>query len=93
MMNCNFITMYFCLQSTIQEPALNDKGEEILKDVTRLCLVLDCYMPHDFSPKYSHITNMQYYVIKEKKLPEAEAIRIFYKVVQIVERLHKVFLS
>ncbi|CAL8141939.1 unnamed protein product [Orchesella dallaii] len=32
---------------------------------------------------------MQYYVIKEKKLPEAEAIRIFYKVVQIVERLHK----
>ncbi|ODM87024.1 Serine/threonine-protein kinase 40 [Orchesella cincta] len=76
-------------RSTIDETHCNDKGEIVTKEVTKLCLVLDCYLPHDFSPKYSHITNMQYYVIKEKKLPEAEAIRIFYKVVQIVERLHK----
>lgn len=63
-----------------------------MKEVRRLCLVLDCYMAHDFSPKYSSITNMQYHVIKEKKLPETEAIRIFYKVVQIVDRLHKVYI-
>jgi len=33
--------------------------------------------------------NLQQYVIKEKKLPESLAIKIFYNVVQVVERLHK----
>ncbi|ODM90143.1 Serine/threonine-protein kinase 40 [Orchesella cincta] len=50
-------------RSTIDETHCNDKGEIVTKEVTKLCLVLDCYMPHDFSPKYSHITNMQYYLI------------------------------
>ncbi len=57
---------------------------------TKLCLVLDCYTPHDFCPEYTQLTNLQYYVIKEKRLSEFEAIDIFFKTVQIVERLHKV---
>jgi len=76
-------------KETIKEQSYNSKGEVTTKEVRRLCLVLDCFMTHDFSPKYSNITNMQFHVIKEKKLPETDAIRIFFKVVQIVDRLHK----
>ncbi len=76
----------------MKETFVDAKGVESIKEVRRLCLVLDCFVAHDFSPKFSNITNMQCYVIKEKKLPEAEAIRIFCKVVQIVERLHKVYI-
>lgn len=85
----NFLLHLF-FQDTVKEDYINEKGDVVTKEVKRLCLVLDCYVPHDFCPKYNGMTNMQYYVIKEKKLPEKEAIQIFYKVVQIVERLHKV---
>lgn len=57
---------------------------------TRLCLVLDCLTPHDFSSKNADLINLQHYVIREKKLSEKEAIVIFYDIVRIVENLHKV---
>ncbi|CAG7834715.1 unnamed protein product [Allacma fusca] len=56
--------------------------------VTRLCLVLDCYVPHDFSPKYGHITNLQYYVVEVKRLNETEAIKLFVEVLKIVQQIH-----
>lgn len=56
----------------------------------RLCLVLDCLIPHDFSDQNADLINLQHYVIKEKKLSEKEAIIIFYDVVRVVECLHKV---
>ncbi|ODM87249.1 Serine/threonine-protein kinase 40, partial [Orchesella cincta] len=40
-------------------------------------------------PKYNNIISLHHYVIKQKRLPEAEAIRIFHKVVEILDRLHK----
>lgn len=55
----------------------------------RLCLVLDCLIPHDFSNKNADLINLQHYVIKEKKLTEKEAIVIFYDIVRVVESLHK----
>lgn len=55
----------------------------------RVCLVLDCLWPHDFSPKSLDLINLQHHVIKEKKLAEKEALRIFYEVVKIVCDLHK----
>ena len=55
----------------------------------RICLVLDCLWPHDFSPKSLELVNLQHHVIKEKKLAEKEALRIFYEVVKIVCDLHK----
>jgi hypothetical protein len=76
--------------SAIEEIELDGKFVKTGKIVTRLCLVLDCYTPHDFAPTYARLTNLQYYVLKEKRLCEVEAVRIFHKVVQIVERLHKV---
>ena len=56
----------------------------------RLCLVLDCLIPHEFSDKNADLINLQHYVIKEKKLTEKEAIVIFYDIVRVVECLHKV---
>lgn len=56
----------------------------------RLCLVLDCLVPHDFSEKTVDLINLQHYVIKEKKLSEKEAVVIFFDIVRIVESLHKV---
>lgn len=55
----------------------------------RICLVLDCLWAHDFSQISLNLINLQHYVIKEKKLPEREALRIFYEVVSIVCDLHK----
>ncbi|KAK7108000.1 serine/threonine-protein kinase 40-like [Littorina saxatilis] len=57
--------------------------------VRRLCLVLDCLLPHDFSAATSDYVNLQHYVIKEKKLTEKEAVVIFYDIVRIVDNLHK----
>lgn len=69
---------------------IGGKGYTTGRTQTRIVLVMDCYMPHDYSPKYTRMVNLQQHVIKEKKLPESLAIKIFYNVVQIVERLHKV---
>ncbi|XP_023232881.1 serine/threonine-protein kinase 40-like [Centruroides sculpturatus] len=55
----------------------------------RLCLVLDCLCAHDFGTRTADMVNMQHYVIKEKKLPEREAMLIFHDVVRIVCALHK----
>lgn len=57
--------------------------------VQRLCLVLDCLLPHDFSAATSDYVNLQHYVIKEKKLTEKEAVVVFYDIVRIVDNLHK----
>ena len=56
----------------------------------RLCLVLDCLVPHDFSSKNAELINLQHYVIREKKLTEKHAILIFFDIVRIVESLHSV---
>lgn len=55
----------------------------------RLCLVLDCLIPHNFSSDNADLINLQHYVIKEKKLSEKEAIVIFFDIVRVVENLHK----
>lgn len=54
--------------------------------VQRVALVLDCLTPHDFSP--SEQINLQHYVIRQKRLPEQEALLIFSHVVRVVATLH-----
>ncbi|XP_046847855.1 serine/threonine-protein kinase 40-like isoform X2 [Xenia sp. Carnegie-2017] len=54
----------------------------------RVCLILDCLSPHEFSNVTSELINLQHYVIREKKLTEKEAIVIFYDIVRVVESLH-----
>ena len=56
----------------------------------RLCLALDCLIPHSFSNDNNDLINLQHYVIKEKKLSEKEAIVIFADIIRVVESLHKV---
>ncbi|OWR41539.1 Serine/threonine-protein kinase 40 [Danaus plexippus plexippus] len=55
----------------------------------RLFLVLDCVNAHQFSEKGSELINLQQYVTKVKKVPEKEAILIFYDIVRVVANLHK----
>ncbi|XP_022113943.2 serine/threonine-protein kinase 40 [Pieris rapae] len=55
----------------------------------RLFLVLDCVSAHQFSEKGSELINLQQYVTKVKKVPEKEAILIFYDIVRVVANLHK----
>ena len=58
--------------------------------VRRLCLVLDCVTPHEFSPKFDHLMNLQHYVIARQSLPEMDALTIFYHTVAVVHSLHEV---
>lgn len=55
----------------------------------RLFLVLDCVTSHQFSEKGTELVNLQQYVTKVKKVPEKEAILIFYDIVRVVANLHK----
>ncbi|KAJ2954643.1 hypothetical protein O0L34_g2938 [Tuta absoluta] len=55
----------------------------------RLFLVLDCVTAHQFSEKGTELINLQQYVTKVKKVPEKEAILIFYDIVRVVTNLHK----
>lgn len=55
----------------------------------RLFLVLDCVSAHQFSEKTTDLINLQQFVTKVKKVPEKEAILIFYDVVRVVANLHK----
>lgn len=55
----------------------------------RLFLVLDCVTPHQFSEKGSELINLQQYVTKVRKVPEKEAVLIFYDIVRVVANLHK----
>ncbi|XP_077287025.1 uncharacterized protein LOC143911838 isoform X2 [Arctopsyche grandis] len=55
----------------------------------RLFLVLDCVSAHHFSEKFNDLINLQHYVTKVKKVPEKEALMIFYDVVRVIASLHK----
>lgn len=61
--------------------------------VRRVCLVLDCVTPHDFCPNSADLINLQLYVIARKKLPEIDALTIFYNIVLVVHSLHEVSLE
>ncbi|KAG8230486.1 hypothetical protein J437_LFUL013528 [Ladona fulva] len=56
----------------------------------RLCLVLDCLWAHDFCPSRppAPLINLQHHVIRERKLPQREALVIFYHTVKVLRDLH-----
>ena len=58
------------------------------KRTRRICLVLDCLSPNDFTSTTADLINLQHHVIREKRLSEKETLVVFYNVVKIVERLH-----
>ncbi len=89
----NFVFFFsFFLQDEAFEERVSGQGqlEYTGRLKKRLILVLDCLVPHDFSDKNNDLTNLQQYVIKEKKLQEKEAVVIFFDIVRIVESLHEV---
>ena len=74
----------------------------ILKEINRingeiessekLCLVLDCYLRHEYDNKH-YFTNLQHYIIKQKYLNERESLALLYKIFKIVETIHNVRLK
>ena len=73
-----------------KESAVGGHVEAFGRVRKRLCLVLDCLVPHNYSNKTAALINLQYYVIKEKKLSEKEAVLVFFDIVRIVQDLHAV---
>merc|ERR550532_2250689 len=59
------------------------------RKLRRICLVLDCLTPNDFTNRTQNLVNLQHHVIREKKLSEREALSIFYNVVCVVNKLHE----
>lgn len=55
---------------------------------SRLILVLDCVLPHDFSERSHDYITLQKYVHSRTSLKELEALRIFYDIVKVIESLH-----
>lgn len=89
---CNQLSYLIYVQDYALEEKINADGQLVYtgKVKKRLCLVLDCLIAHEFDPQSAAYINLQQYVIKEKKLREREALVIFYNIVSIVERLHRV---
>ena len=56
------------------------------RKLRRICLVLDCLTPNDFTNRTQDLINLQHHVIREKKLSEREALSIFYNVVCVVNK-------
>lgn len=74
-----------------EEPVMDEERVVVgRREKKRLCLVLDCITPHDFSAATQHLINLQHYVIREKKLPEMESLVIFRDIVRTVRDIHTV---
>ena len=56
--------------------------------ITRVSLVLDCLLPHDFSTDSREYINLQKLVTETRKLPEPESIRILLQVARTVKKFH-----
>ncbi|OXA45250.1 Serine/threonine-protein kinase 40 [Folsomia candida] len=68
---------------------IQDHAEDDGRMVDIICLVLGCYMPHNYSRKCASLLYLQQFVIQEKKLEESMAIKILCNVVKVVEALHQ----
>ena len=63
----------------------------------RMCLVMDCVIPHDFTlrgggPRLNdaikYNISLQDFVIREKRISERNSLEVFYNIVKVVENLH-----
>ena len=66
----------------------------------RMCLVMDCVIPHDFTMRAAgcgtapanaaikYNISLQDFVIREKKISERNSLEVFYNIVKVVENLH-----
>ena len=62
------------------------------EEIERVILALDCYHPHvyDDTSRSGERVNLQQYVIKQKRLPEKEAVKLFHEIVTIISKMHAV---
>ncbi|GIY80910.1 hypothetical protein CEXT_738031 [Caerostris extrusa] len=90
--NCPVKSVVVCLAKKLdefQEMFMTKEGWLMEgKKRKRVVLVLDCVCSFEFTKERNFI-NLQHYVIREKKLCEKEAVKIFYDTMCIVSDLHK----
>lgn len=64
----------------------------LFREDDKIILVFDCIHPHNYDGegRYSDLMNLQQYIVKQKKLKEREALRIFLLILTTIEAVHKV---
>ena len=60
------------------------------EEIERVILALDCYHPHVYNDTSGERVNLQQYVIKQKRLSEKEALKLFHEIVAIISKMHAV---
>ena len=60
------------------------------EEIERVILALDCYHPHVYSDTSGERVNLQQYVIKQKRLTEKVALKLFHEIVTVISKMHAV---
>lgn len=60
------------------------------EEIERVILALDCYHPHVYNDTSGERVNLQQHVIKQKRLSEKEALKLFHEIVTIISKMHAV---
>jgi len=60
------------------------------EEIERVILALDCYHPHVYGDASGERVNLQQHVIKQKRLTEKEALKLFHEIVSIISQMHAV---
>jgi len=77
-----------------EEVNIEGRGFPTGNTVRRLCLILECCIPHDYSPKFKNLITLQRYILLKKKneipIPEVVVLKIFFHMLTVVNGIHEV---
>lgn len=64
----------------------------LFREKNKIILLLDCIHSHSYDGegKYTDFVNLQQYTVKQKRLGEREALRIFQNMLTVIEAIHEV---
>ena len=79
-----------CRHHGLFKDKVRPPGSEKNEEVERVILALDCYHPHVYGDNPGERVNLQQYVIKQKRLAEKEALKLFYEILTVMEQMHAV---
>ena len=79
-----------CRQHGLFKDKVRPSDSEENEEIERVILALDCYHPHVYGDSSGERVNLQQYVIKQKRLAEKEALKLFYEILTIMEQMHAV---
>lgn len=77
------------MHDLVKDTYVEEKAPGQWVRLNRITLILDCLVPNLYCPNSQDFVSLQQHVIKQKRLPEKEALGIFYHIVSIVCQLHQ----